>query len=113
MSVLVAAQEMGSGGMSTSLSLRERDATDALPASGGSGNCDDAPVVFVVEAPSAGPHAPLPRDVLDMLRSTASFAEAILQLDRADVGCAQRTCYDALADLKRSLNQIAWSRALV
>ena len=113
MSVLVAARETGADALSTTLNFRECEVADALPASGWSGNRDDAPVVFVVGAANSGSHAPLPRDVLDLLRSTALFAEAILQLDRADVGCAPRACYDALADLKRSLNQVAWSRALV
>ena len=113
MSVLVAARETDAGAPPASLNHRECDVTAALPASGWSGDRHDTPVVFVVGAADSHSHAPLPHDVLDLLRSAASFAEAILQLDRADVSCAQRACYDALADLKRSLNQIARSRALV
>ncbi|RNJ47974.1 hypothetical protein [Methylocystis hirsuta] len=58
-------------------------------------------------------HTPLPRDVLDLLMSAILFAEAVARFDRAraDKG-AERTGYSALAEIKHSLHEVAWSRAL-
>ena len=54
-----------------------------------------------------------PADVLDLLISTARFAQAIVELDLGDPDKrAERICFDALAALKRSLRQVTWSRAL-
>jgi hypothetical protein len=57
--------------------------------------------------------APLPDEILELLTSTARFVEAVLQLDcAAPTFSDQSAYYDTLASVKRSLQQIAWSRAL-
>jgi len=55
---------------------------------------------------------PLPVDVLELLMSAVLFAELIVQLDCLDQTRVEGACYDALADLKRKLNSVTFSRAL-
>ena len=72
-----------------------------------------APAMQAIDVVSERSQAPLPADILDLLMSTAQFVEAVLQLDRSgSTFSAESACYDTLANVKRSLRQVALSRTL-
>jgi len=71
-----------------------------------------SPLTFAIGMANASPSIPLPGDVLELLIASVQFAEAIMQLERQESRCAERNSYEALAELKRRLNNLAWSHAL-
>lgn len=111
MSVSSLATEAGAG----VLAARERDVAGASPATGQLAKLDrgGAPAVFVMGVANVSSDTKLRADVLDLLMSAVLFAEAIVQLDRADSpDGGERMCYETLAELKCMLRQVAWSRSL-
>jgi len=90
----------------------------ALPNKGRPANCEHgeyigAPAFFSIGVANVNSPVPLPRDVLELLTSAVLFAETVIQLDHAgsDRG-AEKAAYRALAEIKHSLHEVAWSRAL-
>lgn len=115
MSVLAASVGAGIGILSLAASSPEDAIVRSCPTENWMVNYERSgpPVGFALSVASLSSIGPLPNDVLDLLMAAVLFAEAIVKLDNLGSGSgADAACFDALGDMKRSLNQVTWSRAL-
>jgi hypothetical protein len=115
MSVFAASVDAGIGILSLASSLPEDAIVRSCPTENWLANYEQSgsPVILALSVASLSSIGPLPNDVLDLLMAAVLFAEAIVRLDNQGSECgADAACFDALGDMKRSLNRVTWSRAL-